>query len=104
MKNVMGVGDVITRHVNVLMMDGRVIGEGDVWRCVGMGLLLGVKNVTAHLDVVMIIAYANKTTHTTMRQGSVVIVGMGLLSIMRNVTGMTSIVRTRHANAWMDIH
>jgi hypothetical protein len=101
----MGVGDVITTHaIAVLMMDGRVMGEGDVWRCVGMGLLLGVRNVTAHLDVVMIIAYANKTTHTTMRQGTVVIVGMGLLSIMRNVTGMMSIVRTRHANAWMDIH
>jgi hypothetical protein len=48
-------------------------------------------------DVLMI-------THTTMRVGCAVIVGMGLLTLMRIATRMMSIVTIRHADAFQGIH
>ena len=62
------------------------MGLDIVMRCVEMGWLLVEKNVTAVLSAVTDIVYVCKTTHTTMRVGDALIVGMGMWKGKRNVT------------------
>ena len=76
---------MITQHANAVQ-DGVVMVMVDVQRCVVMVLLWVERNVTAHLDAVILDVSVNKTTHTTMRVGCACIVGMGLLRVQRNVT------------------
>ena len=80
------------------------MGLDIVMRCVEMGWLLVEKNVTAVLSAVRDIAYVCKTTHTTMRVGDALIVGMGMWKGKRNVTRMTCIVIIQHVNVRQGIH
>ena len=80
------------------------MGLDIVMRCVEMGWLLVENNVTALLSAVTDIVYVCKTTHTTMRVGDVLIVGMGMWKGERTVTRMKCIVIIQHANAVSGIH
>ena len=75
-----------------------------VMRCVEMGWLLVEKNVTAVLSAAMSIVSVFKTTHTTMRVGDALIVGMGMWKVERNATRMTCIVIIQHVNVRQGIH
>ena len=75
-----------------------------VMRCVEMGWLLVENNVTALLSAATDIVYVYKTTHTAMRVGHVLIVGMGMWKGERNVTRMIFIVIIQHVNVWKGIH
>ena len=74
------------------------MGMDIVMRCVEMGWLLVENNVTALLSAVTDIVYVCKTTHTTMRVGHALIVGMGMWKGERNVTRMICIVIIQHVN------
>ena len=102
-KNVIQQLDVITQHVNVIW-DGEGMGLDIVMRCVEMGWLLVENNVTAVLSAVRGIVYVCKTTHTTMRVGDALIVGMGMWKGERNVTRMICIVIIQHVNVRQGIH
>ena len=89
--------DVITQHVNVIE-DGEGMGMDIVMRCVEMEWLLVENNVTALLSAVTDIVYVCKTTHTTMRVGHALIVGMGMWKGQRSVTRQSDVI-IQHANA-----
>ena len=61
MKNVIRVLDV--GMIVIAVLDGEGMGMVYARRCVGMDLLLDVRNVTAHLDVIQCIVYVRTTIH-----------------------------------------
>jgi hypothetical protein len=61
MKNVIRVLDV--GMIVIAVLDGREMGMGYARRCVGMELLLVMRNVTARLDVIQCIVFVRTTIH-----------------------------------------